>query len=336
MGRHFWVFGLLLFIIPLNKSWSQENMIMTVKGSILPEQLGTTLIHEHILVDFIGASEIKRARWNSSEVAEVTLPYLKEAKDLSINSLIDCTPAYLGRDPLLLYELSDKAGLHILTNTGYYGAVDNKYLPAHAFSESVEQLAERWVSEWKHGIEGTEIRPGFIKIGVNNGPLSEIHQKLIRAAALTHLRTGLVIASHTGPYLPAKQQIQVLLEEGVSPEAFIWVHAQAEKDYSKHTEMAGKGVWISLDGINEDNLHEYLEMAQHLKQNGLTHKMLISHDAGWYSPGEESGGDFRPFSTITRKFIPLLLENGWEEADIRQLLEKNPAKAFAVRVRSTS
>src|SRR5690606_7488415 len=117
-------------------------------------------------------------------------------------------------------KISDATQIQLITNTGYYGASDNKYLPAHAYSETAEELAERWIGEWEKGIDGTGIRPGFIKIGVNSSSLSPLHSKLVTAAAQTHLQTGLVIASHTGPALPAFEQIQLVEELGVAAEAF--------------------------------------------------------------------------------------------------------------------
>jgi len=169
---------------------------MTVSGSISPTQMGTTLAHEHILVDFIGADSTGYHRWERDKVVEKVLPFLKEAKELGVKTLIECTPAYLGRDPILLNMLSQKSGLYILTNTGYYGARNNKFIPKHAFKETANQLARRWTKEWEEGIEDTKIRPGFIKISVNPEPeLSPMHQKIVRAAARTHLRTGLTIAS---------------------------------------------------------------------------------------------------------------------------------------------
>lgn len=313
---------------------AQENrVIMTVNGPILAEQMGSTLIHEHLLVDFIGADQIDSTSWNKREVKRVVIPFLEQVKALGTKTLVECTPAYLGRDIPLLVELSRKSGLNLITNTGYYGAVDNKFLPEHAFKETAEELAARWIAEWNHGIDGTDVKPGFIKIGVNSGSLSPIHQKLVKAAGLTHLSTGLTIASHTGPSLPAFEQIELLENEGVAPSAFIWVHAQAEKDKSKHVAAAEKGAWISLDGIGEQNMEEYLDFLLHLKTHRLLHRVLISHDAGWYSPREENGGNFRHFSTIGEKFIPLLLTNGFSKEECLQLLEENPAKAFTVQKR---
>ena len=111
---------------------------------------------------------------------------------------MECTPAYLGRDPVLLQRLSRAASLQILTNTGYYGAANDKFLPPHAFTESADQLAARWIREARDGIDGTGVRPAFMKIGVDAGPLSAVDEKLVRAAARTHRATGLPIYSHTG------------------------------------------------------------------------------------------------------------------------------------------
>ena len=114
--------------------------------------------------------------------------------------------AYIGRDAWLLQRLSRAAGINVVTTTGYYGAAKDKFVPAHAYRESPEQLAARWTREFVNGIDGTNIKPGIIKIGVDSGPLSAIDAKIVRAAALTHLLTGLTICSHTGDGTAAFEQ----------------------------------------------------------------------------------------------------------------------------------
>ena len=308
-------------------------IIMTVNGPVPIRDMGKTLTHEHILVDFVGAGEVNESRWDKSEVIKVVLPYLKEIKVSGCNTFIECTPSYLGRDPLLLKALSDSSGINIITNTGYYGARNNKFLPPHAFSETASQLAARWIKEWETGINGTGVKPGFIKIGVDRGSLSEMHQKLVTAAARTHLKTGLTIASHTGTAIPAFEEIEILKNEGVAPGAFIWVHAQAEKDIANHVKAAQDGAWISLDGLNDKNPGNYLKMLKNLKENGLLNKALISHDAGWYSPGEENGGSFKPYTALFNSLIPLLKDDGFSEDEIRRLLIDNPQRAFEISIR---
>lgn len=309
-----------------------DPIVMSVNGPLNADQLGKTLIHEHFLVDFIGADKINYSRWNRNEVIKKVIPYLEEVKQFGIKTIFDCTPAWLGRDVELLNMLADKSGIQIITNTGYYGAVDNKYLPQHAFTETAEQLAGRWTREFEKGIEGSSVKPGFIKISVNPGPLSDLHKKLVSAAALTHLATGLTICSHTGPAIPAMQQIELLKEKAVDSSAFVWVHAQAEKDKSFHQKAAAMKSWISLDGIGWGDHENYVDSIERLKKAGLLQRVLISHDAGWYKP-DEPQASFTGFTDIFRKLIPILQSKGFSGEDIDQLLVKNPWEAFSIQIK---
>jgi phosphotriesterase-related protein len=330
------ILSTLCTILLLARCTSQnDGIIMTVNGPVPCGKMGTSLIHEHILVDFIGADSISKKRWGKMEVINKSLPYLKQIKALGCQTFVECTPAFLGRDPLLLKTLSDSSGLNIITNTGYYGVRNNKFIPGYAFDETADQLAKRWISEWEDGIESTGIKPGFIKIGVDNGNLSDMHKKLITAAARTHLKTGLVIASHTGPAIPAFEQIGILKKEGVSPEAFIWVHAQGEKDPAYHIKAAQMGAWIGLDGLNDNNLHNYVTMIKNLKGNNLLNKVLLSHDAGWFDPAKENGGVYRGYTTLFEKLIPILRKEKFSEKEIHQLLTVNPSGAFEIKIRQT-
>jgi phosphotriesterase-related protein len=81
---------------------------------------------------------------------------------------------------------------------------------------------------------------------VDAGPLSELNQKIVTSAALTHLKTGLTIAAHTGNGLAAMQEIDLLERNGVDPQAFIWVHAQSERDKLMHIDVARRGA----DGLS--------------------------------------------------------------------------------------
>jgi phosphotriesterase-related protein len=307
--------------------------INTVKGPVNAASMGTSLIHEHFLVDFIGADQINSNRWKREEVIKKALPYILEAKKHGVKTIFDCTPAFLGRDIALLKRLSEISGLHIITNTGYYGAVGNKYLPAHAFTETDKELANRWISEFENGIEDTGIKPGFIKIGVDSGSLSEVHKKLVRAAGLTHLQTGLTICAHTGPAVPALEEIGLLQTMGVHPSAFVWTHAQAEKDKSLHIKAAARGAWISLDGIAWGDKEDYADSIQSIKRAGFLHKLLLSHDAGWYKPGEKEGGSFKGYTTIFNELFPLLSKRGFTKKDFKLLLQTNPVEAFAIKRR---
>ena len=156
--------GGVLFLPSLTIANTRQNdSLMSVLGPVQGDALGITLMHEHILADFVGTTKSKAKRYDPDIVFEKVLPYLVELKNAGCNTFVDCTPVYFGRDVKLLRRLAKASGLNILTNTGYYGALKENFLPPHAYTETAQQLAARWIKEWKEGIEGTGIHPGFIK-----------------------------------------------------------------------------------------------------------------------------------------------------------------------------
>jgi phosphotriesterase-related protein len=316
----------------------EEKTIITVRGPIPAGEMGLTLVHEHVLVDFAGADSTGYHRWDKEEVVTRALPYLKEVQELGVQTLFECTPAYVGRDPWVLKSLSEKTGMHLVTNTGYYGAHGNHYIPQEFYELSARELAQVWIDEHVNGIEGSGVKPGFIKIAVDgDDSLSPDHVKIITAAALAHQQTGLVIASHTGPEKPAFAQIEVLKSHGIDPSSFIWVHAQ-RGSLEGNIKAARAGSWVSLDNVNANreegstfDISWYAERIAALKSAGLLHRVLISHDAGWYSPGEEQGGNFRGYTAIFKDLIPALEERGVTQKDVDQLLVKNPVEALSIK-----
>lgn len=306
---------------------------MTVNGWMMPEHMGNTLPHEHVMVDFIGAAHASPDRYNRDSVYIKTLPYLLKLKQLGCNTFVDCTPDYIGRDVLVLKRLSEATGLNIVTNTGYYGASGEKYYPDHMNTETAEQLSARWTSEFHNGIDTTDIRPGFMKLGSDRGPLTDKQKKAVHAAALTHLKTGMTIAIHTGDGAAAKEELNIIKSHGVSPEAFIWVHAQNEQDSTIYTDLASKGVWVELDGLHSGSSDRYLRLLNYLRNNKLLNKVLLSHDAGWYHVGEPNGGEFNDFNFLFEEFVPRLQQTGFSKEQIDTLVRINPMNAFSVRVR---
>jgi phosphotriesterase-related protein len=176
-------------------------------------------------------------------------------------------------------------------------------------------------------------RDGFIKISVNAVSLSQESKKLISAAALTHLRTGLTILSHTGYATPAFEQIDIVKSYGISPSAFVWVHAQMEKDLTTHTRAGKSEAWVSLDNVADETIDEYVKRLKQLRSDRLLRRVLISHDVGWYDPQKENGGDFVGYTAIFKKLIPALMKEGFTDKEVDQLMKINPAEAFKIRIR---
>jgi phosphotriesterase-related protein len=127
------------------------------------------------------------------------IPYFHELKEFNISYFVGTSLNYLGIDLLLFERIANETDIKIITNTGVSGAYNNKFFPIYAENCATKALSKRWIKEFNYGIDGTKIKPGFIKIGINNtANLSEIHKKLVKPSTVTHLKTGLTIASHTG------------------------------------------------------------------------------------------------------------------------------------------
>ena len=300
----------------------------TATGAVAADSLGVALAHEHVLVDFVGADRVSPSRYDRDAAFAKALPHLERIYRLGCRTLVECTPAYLGRDPELLRRLSRASKLHILTNTGYYGAANDKFLPPHAFKESADQLAARWVREAREGIDGTGIKPAFMKIGVDTGPLSDVDGRLVRAAARTHRATGLPIYSHTGNGVAALAQVAVLEEERTPLGSFVWVHAQNESDGAIHAQVARRGAWVSFDGVSAQSLDRHLGYVLAMREARLLDRVLVSHDAGWYHVGEPDGGTYRPHDLIFTDFLPALRARGLTAGEITQLMVENPRRVF--------
>ncbi len=270
------------------------------------------------MVDFIGADRIAPGRYDPAEVFRIARPKLEQVKRFGCVRLLECTPAFLGRDPDLMKRLSDATGIEIWTNTGLYGASDHKYVPGYARTETAGQLARRWIAE-----SHENWRPRFIKTGVNRGPLDALDRKLVRAAAIASRETGLTIACHTGDGRAALDELQIIADEKADPSKLVWVHAQNEKDHSVHEKVARAGAWVEFDGIGPESAAWHLECLRFMQSRQLLGRTLISQDSGWYHTGEPGGGDYRGYTFIYTDFLPQL-DSSWR----RMLMWDNPRRAF--------
>ena len=309
--------------------------IVTVAGEIPVSRMGVALPNEHVLVNPVSIDSVGMNHYDRDSVISIVLPYFEELKPFKVATFVDGTPEFMGRDPQLLAELSRKTGIHILTNTGWMASDDERHLPKEIKEMSAEEIASVWIDEAKNGIGNTGIKPGFIKIGINKVKLSETDKKLVAAACLTHLETGLTIMSFTGPADAANEQLKILKKYGIDPSAFIWSHAMEEPVSKNILAISLMGAWIAFDGV-QSNMMPQIEIEKlliNLKSTRQLNRILLSHDAGWYQPGKHNGKVFRPYSDLFTSFSLFLLSEGFTREELDQMTINNPAEAFAVRVR---
>jgi phosphotriesterase-related protein len=328
-------FVAFIFLLTAFSCHQKELKIMTVTGDVNVSDMGITLPHEHVLFDLTMIDSVGIHKYNKDSVIHRMLPLFEELKPFKVQTFVDGTPEFMGRDPQLLSELSRKTGINIITNTGWYASDNEKHLPKEIKDMSPEQIALLWIDEAKHGIGNTGIRPGVINIGISGSTLTENDKKLVAAACLTHLETGLSIMSNTGSAAGAMAQLRILEKYGVDPSAFIWLHAMEEVSRGRLLTIAEKGVWIALDGVlpEMEASVRISEMVKFLKSIRRLDHVLLSHDAVGYQPGLPGGGKSRPFTELFGSFSLLMLSEGITHEEIDQMTVKNPAQAFGVRVR---
>jgi phosphotriesterase-related protein len=304
-------------------------ILQTVTGLISEQEAGTILVHEHILVGFVEDGKLTPADYDRQEVVAMILPLLMQLKQAGCSTFVDCAPEYLGRDPIILKELSEKSGLYLITNTGFY---KHPYLPAFAIQASEQELSDLWIREARDGIGESGVYPGYIKIALNDGTaINTMQQKILRAAIRTSLETDLPIQCHTIGGDTALHASEIMKQAGFNRERFIWVHAQTGKDLRVHKKLAEEGMWISIDSILPGTYDTHIELLKQLQTFGVSEKILISQDTGWYTVGEHKGGNIRPYHHLLTDFIPYALENGLDASWLKQCITRHPYQAMRKR-----
>lgn len=218
---------------------------MSVCGPVNPSRLGVTLADEFLVCDFSGADAPGAIRYDMEKAFAQILPELVSLKTAGCETLVESTPAYMGRNVKFLQRLSKASGLNILTNTGYSGQEDGRYLPASVETEKVEDIAFGWIREAWYGIGESGIRPGFIRIGIDNGGLTATAGKLFRAACRAHLETGLPILVQSADGLGVAEALSLMRKEGLEASALIWTGG-TDAGNRERLEMARMGIRLSL------------------------------------------------------------------------------------------
>jgi phosphotriesterase-related protein len=257
---------------------------MTVLGPIPGEQLGVTLMHEHLLIDvsykWQPPAEVTLRALAEQPITLANLGYLRrnigtvkanfrlDDVDLATSealafkgeggaTIVDVSPHGIGRDPRALRAIAARSGVHVLTNTGFYLARSH---PAHVARASVDALAEEMLAEIRDGICETGIRPGIIgEIGLGE-PMyvaghtgDEMHpdeEKVLRAAGRAQHASGLPMTLHIYNYRPnrlAHLALDILQSEGVELDRVVVGHLDVRIDVDYAASVAERGAYAEFD-----------------------------------------------------------------------------------------
>lgn len=302
--------------------------LITTHGQKSSNDLGLILPHEHIFVDLRTWDKPGYAQAEVEDVIAMMVPEIEKAKTVGVTALVECTPLGVGRRVDMVKAVADAADFPVVVATGVYR---EPWITPWANKASEDDIYEWMLGELTGEIEGTGVQAAWIKVSAGDEGITDAEAKILRAAARAGKETNAIIGSHTIKGRVVKDQLAIIEDAGYTASRFIWIHTQAEPDFSLHIEMAKRGVWIEYDWIgNNDQVSDdtYIENIKRLLDAGYAGQILLSHDRGWYDPGTPDRTP-QPFTYISETFLPKLRNAGVTDAIIKQITHMNPFHAFA-------
>ena len=300
--------------------------LVTTLGPIGEREAGIILAHEHVFVDLRTPDNPEHGQAAAGEVIAVMAPELKRAKADGIGVIVEASCLGVGRRADILLAVSKATGFPLVAPTGVYR---EPWIPAWVRDASEDRLFEWMRGELSGDIGGSGVRAGWIKLSAGDDGLTKCETKVLRAAVRAAKETGAAIGSHTIRGRVMKDQLGILEALGLDPARFIWIHSQAEEDFSIHLEAARRGAWLEYDGIGSpDTDSKYVGSILKVLDAGYGNKLLLSQDRGQYNPAEPRGGEQKPYTYIVDEFLPKLGTAGVDGETIRRLTRINPFRAF--------
>ena len=305
------------------------SRIITTLGAKPAAELGMILPHEHVFVDLRTWDTPGYAQAEVEQVLRLMVPELLRARAAGVPAIVECSPVGVGRRADIEHRVSAAAQFPLVIPTGIYR---EPWIPDWAHAASQAELAAWMLGELQGEIEGSGVQAGWIKLSAGDDGLTACEAKILRAAASAGRETDAVIGSHTLRGRVVQDQLEIIEAMGYTAERFIWIHTQAEPDFSLHLEMARRGAWLEYDSIgnpewvSEDDI---LQNILRLLEAGLGGQLLLSHDRGWYDPALPGGGVPKPYTYLSEQFLPRLRAAGVDEQMIVQLTQANPLRAFS-------
>jgi phosphotriesterase-related protein len=321
--------------------------VPTVTGMVEADQLGTTLIHEHLR----NADEAVRSQWPMAGAVKEDQPYevppeqvyeiaVREATaavELGVKTIGEPTAMFLGRDVEFMRRVSEETGLQVVPCTGIY---TYDHLPQFFVNRDADQIADLFVHDIEQGIQGTEIRAAFIKCAADEPGVNENIEKIHRAAARASVRTGAPIMAHSRPASDTgPRQVEIFIEEGVEPGKIQIAHTGDTDDLGYIEGLLETGVWIGLDRYGLDIFLPYdrrQATARALLERGYAERIFLSADSvattDWFPPnvieGLIAGGAAHDWTIriVPEKVLPELREWGMTEEQERTMMVENPVR----------
>lgn len=315
--------------------------IQTVTGPISTDDLGRTLMHEHLAIGYPGWEAATDEPFDRAEATRVCIDHVRRLQDLGYSSMVDPCPNDLGRDVELMVAVAEATGFHIICATGLYKEHEGGH--AHwefraRFEDVSAVMADLFVAELTDGIGTTGIRPGIIKVGTGLGDLTTHEASVFAAAARAAAATGVPITTHTEDGTLGDRQQAVLTAAGVPAHRIVIGHSCGTTDTDYHLRIASGGSYLGFDrfGIPSVTDDERAAALTRVIGAGAGDRVVVSHDSVWCWKGNPwpKGLRARIAETFvpTRfddEIIPKLRELGVADDAVHRLTHENPRRYFS-------
>ncbi len=310
-------------------------MINTVTGTITSRDLGKTLMHEHLFVQFGGVSaEYTVSGQSFKYCTEKCIDYAEKIKGFGVRSIVDPTTVDLGRNPEMLAEIARKSGLNIICCTGIYSI--KHYLEVlEKLADGPEAVADIFIKELTEGINDTGIRAGAIKVVTSGSSISSMEKELLLAAARASVETHAPVITHTEGILGDEQQ-RILTAAGVPASRIMIGHCCISTDFNYHLSIAGKGSFLGFDQFGMETIRAdemRVESISRLIHSGYVSNIMVSHDSVWcWVGGAEIGvGVYKNWTPVNffNRILPMLHYAGISDKEIEKMLVDNPKQFFS-------
>ena len=314
------------------------STVQTVQGPIAEEELGVVLAHEHVRFRDEGVAAEWPDRYDEQAELEAALAAVEAAKSRGVQTIVDPTAMFGGRDVRFMKRVADQTGVRIVACTGIYSY---DYLPHYFENRDIDVMAEHFVADLQNGVQGTDIRAAFLKCAADAPGVTERVEKIHRAVARASLQTGAPIMAHSMPAVATgPRQVEIFEEEGVDLARVQIAHCGDTDDVGYIEQLIDRGVYVGLDRYG---LEMFLPIdkrnatAAELLRRGHGERLMISQDycasIDWF-PVEaeavfESQGAIRNWSMtlVFDEVVPTLREQGvMDDQTFNTVFVENPRR----------
>lgn len=317
--------------------------VNTVLGVIDAEDLGITLMHEHLVLGYPGYdADALCAPFNREELVTACAEALGEAKEYGLKTIVDATPNDLGRQVEIDEEVSEKTGINIICSTGMYMEAEGKpaYLKFRGQVLDIQsELYDTFMHELTVGIGRTGVKAGVIKVATGHGCISPYEEKVLKAAARAQKETGVPIITHTQSGTMGVEQATLLTGEGVDPKKIMIGHMCCSSNLEYHLAVLDKGVSLGFDRFGIEFLYpDRLRTAclVGLLAIGCADRIMLAHDyvARWLGRPFELPDFVQAlianwsYSHVFKNIIPQIRKAGVTEEQVSKMLVDNPRRLF--------